>query len=380
MLGGKSESRITEGILIYIAQPNIGQEEIDAVNKVLKSGMLAQGPVVAEFEEAFAQYCGVKHALAVNSGTAALHAALAAAGVGPGDQVITTPFSFIATINPILMQGAEPVLVDIDPKTFNIDPAKIAKAITPKTKAIIPVDLYGQPCEWDAINKIAADSGLVVIEDACQAVGAEYKGKKAGSLGDMGCFSLYATKNIMSGEGGVITTDSDEYAAKIRSFRQHGMTGPYEYESLGYNYRMMDLQAAIAKEQLKKADNFNRARVENARKLSAGLRKVSGIKIPYLADGRTHVYHQYTIRVEKDFPITRIELQEFLKERGIVVGVYYPKPLDSYPHIKRRLGLNRGFPNSNDAASAVLSLPVHPMLSDEDVAQIISAMKEAANA
>ena len=209
--------------MIPIARPLIEDEEIKAVNEVLLSGSLAQGAKVQELEEKFAQYCGTKYALAVSSGTAAIHAALYAAGVGPGDEVITVPFSFIATINPILMVGAKPVLVDIDSNTFCIDVNKIKKAITKKTKAIIPVHLYGQPANMDEINKIAAQHNIVVIEDSCQAIGAEYNGKKTGSLGNIGCFSLYATKNIMCGEGGIITTDDENYAAAIRRFRQHGM-------------------------------------------------------------------------------------------------------------------------------------------------------------
>ena len=251
--------------MINIAAPVIDSEERRAVDEVIESGMLAQGPKVAELEKNWAEYCGVKHALAVNSGTAAIHCALYAAGVKEGDEVITTPYSFIATINPILMLGARPVLVDIDEETFNIDVSKIEAAITEKTKAIVPVDLYGQPCDWAELQEIAKKHDLKIIEDACQAIGAEYKGIKAGALGDFGCFSLYATKNIMCGEGGIVTTNSDEASAAIRSFRQHGMVAPYEYADLGYNYRMSDLHGAIAVEQLRKVDRFTAQRQRNAR-------------------------------------------------------------------------------------------------------------------
>lgn len=364
--------------MIYIASPDVGPEETAAVNEVLKSGMLAQGPKTAELEKAFAAYCGTKYAAAVSSGTAALHTALYAAGIVPGDEVITTPFSFIATINPILFVGAKPVLVDIDSKTFNIDTKQLEKAITPKTKAILPVHLYGQPCDYDELAAAAKKHDLRVIEDACQAVGAGYGGKKAGSLGDLGCFSLYATKNIMSGEGGMITTDSEEYLNAIKSFRQHGMTGPYEYGGIGYNYRITDLQAAIAVEQLKKADKFNAARQENAQLFNEGLKDVSGIVLPSAAANRTHVYHQYTIRITDEFPLSRDRLIDELKARGIGAGAYYPKALHAYPHIAK-LGYKPGdFPEAEKAARQVVSLPVHPKVSQSDTRTVIKALKELA--
>lgn len=366
--------------MISIAQPDIGPEEIAAVNDVLKSGMLAQGPKVAELEKAFAEYCGTKYAAAVSSGTAAIHASLHAAGVGSGDEVITTPFSFIATINPILFVGAKPVLVDIDPETFNIDAAKLEKAVTANTKAIIPVHLYGQPSDYDELSAVASQHGLKVIEDACQAVGAEYKGKKAGNLGDLGCFSLYATKNIMSGEGGMVTTNDEKYLAAIRRFRQHGMTGPYEYAEAGYNYRMTDLQAAIAVEQLKKVNNFNAARQKNAELLNRELNGVPGIELPKQRENRTHVYHQYTIRLKDEFPLDRDEAVKALKEKGIIAGAYYPKALHEYPHVAKLDYKPGDFPEAEKAARQVLSLPVHPKVSEADVKLIAEAIKGLANA
>jgi dTDP-4-amino-4,6-dideoxygalactose transaminase len=364
--------------MITIAAPEIGEEEIKAVNEVLNSGMLAQGPKVAELEEAFARYCGAKYALALNSGTAAIHAALAAIGVGPGDEVITTPFSFIATINPIIFLGAKPVLADIDPETFNIDTSKLEALITSKTKAIMPVHLYGQPCDHGELSALAAKHGLKVIEDACQAVGAEYDGKKAGNLGDVGCFSLYATKNIMSGEGGMITTNDEAIATRVRQFRQHGMSGPYQYEGIGYNYRMTDLQAAIANEQLKKVNRFNEARRRNAKLFDEGLRGITGLGLPKVAAKRTHVYHQYTIRVLEDFPLERDALIDELKKREIGAAVYYPKSLHDVPHIAA-YGYKAGdFPESEKAASQVLSLPIHPKVSESDIQTIITALKEIA--
>ena len=363
--------------MINIAAPVIDSEERRAVDEVIESGMLAQGPKVAELEESWAKYCGTKHALAVNSGTAAIHCALYAAGVKEGDEVITTPYSFIATINPILMLGARPVLVDIDEETFNIDVSKIEAAITEKTKAIVPVDLYGQPCDWAELQEIAKKHNLKIIEDACQAIGAEYKGIKTGSLGDFGCFSLYATKNIMCGEGGVVTTNSDEAAVAIRSFRQHGMVAPYEYADLGYNYRMSDLHGAIAVEQLKKVEEFTKKRQENARKLNDALAGVAGIKIPTISENRSHVYHQYTILLDKD--MQRDQFIASLRDKGVGAGIYYPKPLHAYPHIAK-LGYKVGdFPVAEDLAARVVSLPVHPKVTDEDIEIIAVAVKESVN-
>lgn len=365
--------------MIHIAAPNIGEEEIKAVNEVLASGMLAQGPKVAELEKLFAEYCGTKYALAVNSGTAAIHAALFAAGVREGDEVITTPFSFIATINPILMLGAKPVLVDIDPGTFNINADLIEAAITDKTKAIIPVHLYGQPCDWDKINVLAEKYQLKVIEDACQAIGAKYGDKKAGGLGDLGCFSLYATKNIMCGEGGVITTDNTEYAEAIKRYRQHGMSGPYQYEHMGYNYRLTDLQAAIAVEQVKKAEEFNTRRDENASYLNENLKDIEGLTLPIAKDDRTHVFHQYTVRVTSAFPLTRDKFLETLREHGVGVAVYYPKPLHHVDHIAQ-VGYKDGdFPEAEKAAKEVLSLPIHPKVSIADLEKIVAVIKEITN-
>ncbi len=361
--------------MIGIAAPIIEKEEIDAVNKVLKSGMLAQGPKVAELEAAFAEYCGTKYAAAVNSGTAALHAALYALGVGPGDEVITVPYTFMATFNAILMTGAKPVLVDIEPNSFMIDVAKIEQAITSKTKAIIPVHLYGQPCDFDELKAIADKHGLKIVEDACQAVGAEYKGRRAGNLGDLGCFSLYATKNIMCGEGGVITTNDETYVTAIKQFRQHGMSAQYEYVDIGYNYRLTDLQAAIAVEQLKKVDRFNEARHKNAELLTAGLSDVKGIVLPVTSPDRTHVYHQYTIRITKDYKVDRQTLIDALKAQDIGAGIYYPKGLHSFAHVQKYGSRPGDFPVTEQVAQEVLSLPIHPLVTEADIERIVKVVK-----
>lgn len=362
--------------MIGIAHPEIGPEEIRAVNEVLESGMLAQGPKVEQLEVDFAAYCGTKHAVAVNSGTAAIHAALHVAGVGAGDEVITVPFSFIATINPILMTGAKPVLVDIDSDSYCMDVARFEAAITEHTKAVIVVHLYGQPADMTEINRIASKHGIIVIEDACQAIGAEYEGKKTGSLGQIGCFSLYATKNIMCGEGGMITTDDDDYAASLRRFRQHGMSAPYTYDELGYNYRLTDLQAAIAIEQLKKVDRFNALRNHNANFFHDELKGAKGIVLPKIKTGRTHVFHQYTLRLADDNPMQRDDVVAKLRARDVGAAVYYPKALHLYPHIAA-LGYSAGdFPVAEHVAERVLSLPVHPSLSDDDLKMITNAVNE----
>lgn len=361
--------------MVNIAKPIIGEEEKKAVMAVLDSGMLAQGEQVKQLEEQFAKLCGTKHAIAVNSGTAALHAALYALGVKEGDEVITTPFTFVATSNCILMQGAKPVFADIDEKTFNLNPVKTEEKITPNTKAIIPVDLFGQIYNAEQMNEIAERYGLKILEDACQAVGAELNGKKAGSFGDMAAFSLYATKNMMSGEGGIITTDKDEYAEKARRFRHHGQTATYEYAELGYNYRMTNIQAAIALEQLKKIEKFNQKRIQNAKILTEGLAGVKGITTPYIKPGAKHVFHQYTILVGQEYGKTRDELVQALKAADIGTGIFYPKPLHLHP-VYAKYGYKEGdFPVAEKLAKQVLSLPVHPSVTDEDLKSMIKVIK-----
>jgi dTDP-4-amino-4,6-dideoxygalactose transaminase len=363
--------------VIGIAAPNIGPEEFEAVRKVLESGQLAQGPQVAQLEANFAAYCGSKYAVAVNSGTAALHASLVAAGVGPGDEVITTPYSFMATLNCILMVGATPVLADIDLTTYNIDIKKVEAAITPKTKAVIPVDLYGQPYDYDELRALCNKHGIKIIEDACQAVGASYKGKKTGTLGDMGCLSLYATKNIMAGEGGMVITDNEEYVRILKEFRQHGMSAQYEYVRLGYNYRMSDLHAAIAVQQLKKVDAFNQGRQKNAELFTQGLQGVKGLVLPVTAPNRTHVYNLYTMLVTSEFPLGRDEFIAYLREKGIGAGAYYPKPLYAFTHTAK-FGSADKLSNAQTASNHVVSLPVHPLITPEEAQTIVTAIKEAA--
>lgn len=352
--------------MIPIAQPLIGDEERKSVLEVLESGMLAQGPRVAALEEAFAEYCGVRHAVATSSGTTALHVALLAHGIGPGDEVITTPFTFIASANAVLYVGARPVFVDIDPATFNIDAGLVEAAITPRTKAILPVHLFGLMADMGPIMDLAGRHGLVMVEDACQSHGAEYQGRRAGSFGT-GCFSFYPTKNMTTAEGGMVTTDDPAVAEQCRLIRQHGMKRRYYHDSLGYNFRMTDVHAAIGLAQLGKLERFNEARIANARYLTEHLR---GVVTPVTPEGCRHVFHQYTIRVPGG---RRDELQAKLTAEAIGTGVYYPVPVPRQ-RIYSDLGYDASFPQADKAAAEVLSLPVHPALCRADLETIVEAV------
>lgn len=350
--------------MIPIAKPQIGQEEIDAVSSVLRSGMIAEGPKVAEFENAFAEFVGAEHAVAVNSGTAALHTALLAHGIGKDDEVITSSFSFIATANSILFTGARPVFSDIDPDTFNINTDDIQERITSKTKAIMPVHLYGHPAEMKAVMEIAEDNDLTVIEDACQAHGATYNGKKVGSFGT-GAFSFYPTKNMTTSEGGILTTNDKEVAEKARMIRAHGSRQKYMHEMLGYNLRMTDIAAAIGLVQLSKLDGFNAKRKANAAVLTEGLNGIDGIITPSVRTGCEHVFHQYTIRTGK-----RDELAAYLRDNDIGTGIYYPIPIHKQP-LYRELGYDSHLPECEKASGEVLSLPVHPAVGENGLNRII---------
>ncbi len=353
--------------MIYIAKPLIGEEEKQAVLEVMDSGMIAQGPRVKAFEEAFAKMCGVEYAIATTSGTTALHTLLLAHGIGDGDEVITSPFTFIASANSILFTGARPVFIDIDPVTYNIDPALIEAAITPKTKGIMVVHLFGLSCDMEPIQAIAEKHGLHVFEDACQSHGATYQGQKVGSLGT-GAFSLYPTKNMTSAEGGMITTNDADIAETCRVIRQHGMRRRYYHDELGYNFRMTDIHAAIGLEQLKKLTRFNEARQKNAQFLNEHLQ---GVGVPSVPEGYEHVYHQYTVRVPNG---RRNDLQEYLQEQGIGSGVYYPVPIHQQTYYVNELGYDQQLPETEQAAQEVLSLPVHPALSSSDLETIVAAV------
>ncbi len=355
---------------IAISKPYVGPEEKAAVMEVLDSGVLAQGPRTAAFEKAFAAAIGTKHAVATSSGTTALHLALLAHGVGPGDEVVTSPFTFIASANSVLFTGAKVVFADIDPVTFNVDPAAVEAAITPRTKAILPVHLYGQPADMDPLVALAKKHGLALVEDAAQAIGAAYKGKRAGSFGT-GAFSLYATKNVMSAEGGMVTTDDDAIAELCRTLRQHGMRRRYHHDLLGFNFRMTDLHAAIGLAQLARLDAFSAARQKNARALTEGLHRV---KTPVVAPDRTHVFHQYTVRLEGGAE-ARDRAVERLNERGVGCGVFYPVPAHKQAHLRERGHGAEHLPHAEAAAREVFSLPVHPGLTPEDLAYIVQEVE-----
>lgn len=350
------------------------------VIETLRSGQLAQGPMVARLERDFASLCGVKHAVAVSNGTVALGAALQALGVGPGDEVVTTPFTFVATLNAVLACGAVARLVDIDGDTFTLDPTAVAEAICDQTRVIMPVHLYGQPADMRALCSLAADHDLAIVEDAAQAHGARVDGRTVGSFG-VGCFSMYATKNVTSGEGGMVTTDDDWVADVLRVLRNEGMRTRYDYERIGYNYRLTDVQAAIALPQLQKLAESNERRRANAACLDRGLAGVPGLVTPAVAPGREHVYHQYTVRVGPEARLARDELERSLAEHGIETGVYYPRLVHDYecfrghPHVAAS-----ALPEASRAAHEVLSLPVHPRLSADDVDHIVGVIRDALSA
>ena len=355
--------------MIPIAKPMVGEEEKKAVMAVLDSGMLVQGPKVKELEEKFAAFCGVKHSIAVSNGTAALHCALKSIGIVQGDEVITTPFTFVASANAILMCGAVPVFADIDEKTFNVSPAEVEKKITKKTKAILAVDLYGLPADYNQLNAIAKKHGIRVVADACQSIGAELDGKKTGSLADVTAFSLYATKNIMCGEGGMLTTNNDAIADFARKFRHHGQKEQYSYEFLGYNYRMTDMSAAIAFCQLEKVNKITEQRNKNASILSK-LLTGTDITLPFNPQNAKHAFHQYTIRANN-----RDALHEHLHAASIDSRIFYPQPLHRAHHFTF-LGHKLGdFPAAEKACASVLSVPIHPQVTREQLQFIAEKIK-----
>ncbi|MBN1183788.1 MAG: DegT/DnrJ/EryC1/StrS family aminotransferase [Bacteroidales bacterium] len=349
--------------MIPISKPYIGEEEKKAVLDVLDSGLIVQGPQTEKIEKKFAELCDVQFAVATTSGTTALHLAMLANNIGPGDEVITTPFSFIATVNSILFVGAKPVFIDIDEDSFNINANLIEEKINDKTKAIVPVHLYGQMCNMDKIQELADKYRLAIIEDACQAVGATYRGKYAGSYGT-GAFSLYATKNIAAGEGGIITTNNQEIAEKCRMLRNHGMQIRYHHDFLGYNFRMTDINAAIGLSQIERLAFFTKKRQQNAAYLSSHL---STVIRPTVQDSCIHVWHQYTIRI-KDGRDRDLAVRE-LNEAGIGTGVFYPIPLHQQKHIKDSVG-KISCPVAEKLAKEVISLPVHPQLKDAELNKI----------
>lgn len=348
--------------------------EIDAaIARVLESCQFALGPEVASFEQDFGAYSGTSECIALNSGTSALHLALLAANIGPGDEVITVPFTFVASVAAVLYAGARPVLVDIEPRSFTIDPAAIEKAITPRTKAILPVHLYGQSADMDPIMDIARRHNLVVIEDAAQAHGAKYKGRPVGSIGDMACFSFYPGKNLGAyGEGGAVTTNNPEYARTVRMLRDWGQDRKYHHVLRGYNFRMEGFQGAVLGVKLRHLDRWTDARRAAVRQYN-GLLAHSDVETPVEMPWGKHVYHVYTLRSSD-----RDGLQAALAAEGIQTGIHYPIPVHLQPAYAD-LGYGPGaFPQAEAAAKQVISLPLYPELSGEAIERVASAVRKAA--
>ncbi|UCF44748.1 MAG: DegT/DnrJ/EryC1/StrS family aminotransferase [Candidatus Bathyarchaeota archaeon] len=348
--------------MIPINLPKIGEEEVEAVIKVLRSGVLSQGlgagPTVTQFEKKFAEFAGVKHAIAVNTGTAALHSAIIAAGVKQGDEVILPSFTFVATAEAVVIAGGKPVFTDINPETYNISPAEIKKNIAKKTKAIIPVDLYGLSAEIKPISEIATKHDLAVVEDAAQAHGATYNGKPAGVFADAACWSLYASKNMTTGEGGVITTDSDETAEALRLIRTHGEKAKYASLMLGYNYRMSEIQAAIGLVQLEKLPSFVAKRRENAKRLTRLLAKIERLQLPEETKDQQHSWYLYTVRLKNATENERNKIVEELRRKSIGAEVYYIQPVHLMPYYHENFG-GRRLSETEKAAKQVFSLPIH---------------------
>ncbi len=354
---------------------SIKQEVDAAILKTIESCAFTLGPDVAAFEKEFASYCTVKHGIAVNNGTSALHLALLAANIGEGDEVITVPFTFVASVAAIYYSRATPVFVDIDPRTFTMDPAKIEAAITPRTKAILPVHLYGRSADMDPILAIAKKHNLIVIEDACQAHGAEYKGRRAGSMGDMGAFSFYPGKNLGAyGEGGLVSTNNDEFNRTIRMLRDWGAEKKYHHVLKGYNYRMEGIQGAVLRVKLKYLEGWTEQRrtaAANYAKFFAG----SNVRIPEALPHNRHVFHVYAIRTAH-----RTEWMDALNKQGIASGIHYPIPVHLLPAYAD-LGYKAGdFPHSEQAANETMSLPMFPELTAQQCQTVATAVKALAEA
>ncbi len=363
--------------MIPIAKPLLGEAELAAIKEVLESGRLVQGPKVEAFEKAFASYLGRKHAIAVATGTAALQVALLAHRIGKGREVVIPPLTFFASASTVLQAGARPVFSDVDRASYNLDPAKLPAAITRKTQAVMPVHLYGQTTDMDPVLEAAKDHDLVVIEDACQAHGAEYHGKKAGHLGDSACFSFYATKNMTTGEGGMVVTDDADVAERARLLRDHGQAHKYEHVMLGYNLRMTEIAAAIGLVQLSKLEGWVQRRRENAKALTKGLAGIDGLIPPAEGNWMVHAYYQYIVRAEPPFRLSRDEVIQALTDDGVGSRASYPLPLYKQAALKD-LRLRGRCPVAEEVVGRLFELPVHPAVTSADLETIVEAVNRVA--
>lgn len=371
------ESVASPPVQVPISVVDVGEDEERLVLEVLRSGMLAQGPMVQRLEALVAGIAGVPHAVAVNNGTTALVAALQALGLQPGDEVVTSPFTFVATLNAILEAGATARFADIRPDDFAVDADAVAAAVGPRTRVLMPVHLYGQAADMGRLMPVAEQHGLAVVEDAAQAIGAAFGDRACGSFG-VGCFSLYATKNVATGEGGVITTADDAVADRLRLLRNQGMRVRYQYEVPGHNYRMTDLQAAVGVPQLERLGTLTARRQANAAYLREHLAGLPGVRLPDALPGRVHVWHQFTLLLEEGCPVTRDELAAALTAEGVGNGFYYPRTVFDYDCYRNRPDVViDDVPEASRIAANVISIPVHPKLTPEQLSHVVGAVRRA---
>ncbi len=356
--------------MIPINKPQMDEAEVQAVLEVMRKGPLTNalgaGPKVTEFEKIFAQFAGAKHAVAVNTGTAALHAAVMAVGVRRDDEVILPAFTFVATAEAVVLAGGRPVFADIDPKTYNLAPSAVEKALTKKTKAILPVDLYGFSADMKPLREIAAKHNLGLVEDAAQAHGTTYEGKSAGSIADAACWSLYASKNMMTGEGGMVTTNDDQIDETLRMIRTHGEKAKYASLMMGNNYRMFELQAAIGIVQMQKLPSFIAKRRQNAEQLTKILQKNNKLILPYESKDRQHSWYLYTARLKDGTEAQRNKLLDDLKAKGIGAEAYYVNPINLMPFYRENYS-GPALPETDKASKQVFSLPIHPAVTSEEI-------------
>ncbi len=374
--------------MIPIARPCIGEEEVNRVAEVLRSGMLAQGKLVEEFENEFASYVGSKYAVAVSNGTAALHVALISLGIGPGDEVAVPSYTFYATASSVILSGAKPVFVDVDPKMGTMDPEDLRRKLTPKVRAVIPVHIHGHPADLDSIRDVLGDREVFLLEDAAQAHGALYKGRKVGSIGEAGAFSFYPTKNMTTGEGGIITTDDEYIYQKARAIRDQGQVSKYEHHYVGFNYRMTEINAAIGLAQLNRLDEFNSRRREIASRYTEELSDI--VETPFIAEWAEPVWHLYPIRVGTK----RDEIVKMLRERGVLARPAYPMPLQKQPVMSKLSEREYNYlhvlfegvdysgvetPNAERLTREILYLPIFHCMKDEEVDRVIREVKAVLN-